>query len=434
MQLRVDQLVPYGYTDSTIATFHAFGDRIDPGVRVRARAAVGRARAVAAGDRDLPARAPVRFRAGCRTARSAIPRDSSRRSRRSSAAARTRTSTRRTTSRIARPARGGRHGGRAVAAAGDAATEADRRAADVARSWQRGSWSSPARTRATSSCCTRPGFIDFGDQVNLALRLLRQSPAAREEIQGRFRYILVDEFQDTNRAQAELVSLLAERHRQRHGRRGRRPVDLHVPRRGGQQHPGVRGSPSAASGQVVLRRNYRSLAPILAASRRLIRFNDPDRLEIRAGDQQGAPTGAPRPRTLRPFALEAFATGAEEADWIAGEIGRRIAAGRRGRATTRCSCGRMRRQTPSCAASTSRASRGGSRARPGLYSRPEVRLLLALLRAVADLSSSVDVYARRGVRGLRPRRRGPDVDRQRGAPSKPHAVGDRRGARAAARA
>src|SRR5262249_48179451 len=28
MQLRVDQLVPYGYTDSTIATFHAFGDRL----------------------------------------------------------------------------------------------------------------------------------------------------------------------------------------------------------------------------------------------------------------------------------------------------------------------------------------------------------------------------------------------------------------------
>ncbi len=56
------------------------------------------------------------------------------------------------------------------------------------------------------------GFIDFGDQVNLALRLLRQSAAAREQIQSRFRYILVDEFQDTNRAQAELVSLLAERH------------------------------------------------------------------------------------------------------------------------------------------------------------------------------------------------------------------------------
>src|SRR5262249_677850 len=30
MQLRVDQLAPYGYTDTTIGTFHAFGDRLIP--------------------------------------------------------------------------------------------------------------------------------------------------------------------------------------------------------------------------------------------------------------------------------------------------------------------------------------------------------------------------------------------------------------------
>ncbi|WP_353805879.1 UvrD-helicase domain-containing protein, partial [Acinetobacter baumannii] len=52
------------------------------------------------------------------------------------------------------------------------------------------------------------GSIDFGDQVSLALRLLRESPAAREAVQRRFRYVLVDEFQDTSRAQWELVSLL----------------------------------------------------------------------------------------------------------------------------------------------------------------------------------------------------------------------------------
>ena len=57
------------------------------------------------------------------------------------------------------------------------------------------------------------GFIDFGDQVALALRLVRESASARRSIAGRFRYVLVDEFQDTNRAQAELVALLAEPHR-----------------------------------------------------------------------------------------------------------------------------------------------------------------------------------------------------------------------------
>ena len=58
------------------------------------------------------------------------------------------------------------------------------------------------------------GFIDFGDQV-----VARPAPRPRRRprpataIAGRFRYILVDEFQDTNRAQSELVALLAERHR-----------------------------------------------------------------------------------------------------------------------------------------------------------------------------------------------------------------------------
>src|ERR1019366_4201799 len=56
------------------------------------------------------------------------------------------------------------------------------------------------------------GFIDFGDQVALALRLLRESPSARETLQRRFRYVLVDEFQDTNRAQSELGALLAHTH------------------------------------------------------------------------------------------------------------------------------------------------------------------------------------------------------------------------------
>ncbi|MGH7406746.1 MAG: ATP-dependent helicase, partial [Candidatus Methylomirabilales bacterium] len=48
------------------------------------------------------------------------------------------------------------------------------------------------------------GLLDFGDQVALALRLLREHPAILKEVQARFRYILVDEFQDTNTAQWEL--------------------------------------------------------------------------------------------------------------------------------------------------------------------------------------------------------------------------------------
>src|SRR6185503_5124007 len=59
----------------------------------------------------------------------------------------------------------------------------------------------------------REGCIDFGDQIVLALRLLRERPHVLSFYQRRFKYILVDEFQDTNYAQFELVKLLAARHK-----------------------------------------------------------------------------------------------------------------------------------------------------------------------------------------------------------------------------
>jgi DNA helicase-2/ATP-dependent DNA helicase PcrA len=50
----------------------------------------------------------------------------------------------------------------------------------------------------------RAGFVDFGDQI-FSLRLFRERPYVLGHYQRRFRYVLVDEFQDTNHAQFELV-------------------------------------------------------------------------------------------------------------------------------------------------------------------------------------------------------------------------------------
>ncbi len=51
--------------------------------------------------------------------------------------------------------------------------------------------------------------LDFGDLVNYTLRLFSTRPHILEQYRKQFRYILVDEFQDTNWAQYELIKLLA---------------------------------------------------------------------------------------------------------------------------------------------------------------------------------------------------------------------------------
>ena len=51
--------------------------------------------------------------------------------------------------------------------------------------------------------------VDFDDLLLLGVKLLAEHPDVRERWRKRFRYIMVDEFQDTNRLQLEMVSYLA---------------------------------------------------------------------------------------------------------------------------------------------------------------------------------------------------------------------------------
>lgn len=55
--------------------------------------------------------------------------------------------------------------------------------------------------------------VDFDDIILLTVRLFREQPDVLEKYQNRCRYLLVDEYQDTNPAQYELIHLLAEKHR-----------------------------------------------------------------------------------------------------------------------------------------------------------------------------------------------------------------------------
>ncbi len=57
------------------------------------------------------------------------------------------------------------------------------------------------------------GALDFDDLIAQAVRLFRRHPEVLEHYQERFRYVLIDEYQDTNRAQYQLVNLLAAKYR-----------------------------------------------------------------------------------------------------------------------------------------------------------------------------------------------------------------------------
>jgi DNA helicase II / ATP-dependent DNA helicase PcrA len=375
MQVRVDQLVPYGYTDSTIGTFHAFGDRIirdyalelglpgDVRVLSRAETVIFLHEHLFAFELDeyRPLGDPTRF-LGALAALFSRCKDED-----VSPAAYVAWA-----ESLAETAR--EHPD------DEALAERARRQAELARAYAR-----------YQELLGANGCIDFGDQVALALRLVRTSAAARAEIQGHFRYVLVDEFQDTNRSQSELVSIVAAPH-----------GNLTVVGDDDQSIYRFRGAaisnilefrdryPRART--IVLRRNYRSRPAILDAAHRLISGNDPDRLEVRAGISKQLTAERGWDPIGRPIRLETHPSAADEADRVAAEIAGRISSGTAPRdiAVLLRANGHAEPVLRALDAAGVPWRFSGS---AGLYARPEVRRLLAFLRAIADLGSSVDIYA-----------------------------------------
>jgi len=124
--------------------------------------------------------------------------------------------------------------------------------------------------------------LDFGALIAETVRLFRERPNVLSEYRQRFKYILVDEFQDTNAAQYELVKLLA-------GPTGNLTVvgddDQSIYKFRGASIGNILSFrddfPKAAS--VALIRNYRSKQEILDVSHAFIKRNDPNRLEAKLG-------------------------------------------------------------------------------------------------------------------------------------------------------
>jgi len=243
--------------------------------------------------------------------------------------------------------------------------------------------------RAYRTILARSGLLDFGDQVLLAYELLRDDPLVAARVRERHRWLLVDEYQDTNRLQGALVDLVAQ------GSRNLTAVgddDQSIYRFRGAAIENILGFvdryPDAS--KVVLTRNYRSTTPILSAARRLIRFNDPERLETKLGisKELRAEVEGSAPH---PVAFRRFRTTADEADWIASEIRSSVASGRLPR--DHAVLVRANVDTAEISRSLNMAGipwRASGAA--GLYDRPEVRLLLAGLRHAADPDASAPLF------------------------------------------
>jgi DNA helicase II / ATP-dependent DNA helicase PcrA len=373
MESRVDELVPYGLVGATVATFNAFCDRlvrehaVELGLTARLRVEnqaeilvflrerlfeLGLARYLPLGSPDTHLRAltavfdrarnedvsPARYRAWAESLRDAARDDA----------------------------------------------ERDRAAAEIEKAVAYGRY---------EALMLEAGRVDFGSQITLALRLLRERAYLLREYRERFRWILVDEFQDTNHVQFELVRLLA----------GERPNltvvgddDQSIYRFRGakvqnlleviETFPGTR--------EVLLTRNYRSGQAILDRAHALIRHNDPARLEAARGYDkrliaQRTADGAPFEGVVE---HRAFQTASDQADIVAAEIAAAAADGSRRPGEVAILARAHNHLDPFALALRARGVRFRRVGMRGLYSRPEVLLCLNALRTLADPDDGTSVY------------------------------------------
>ncbi len=124
--------------------------------------------------------------------------------------------------------------------------------------------------------------FDFGDLVIKTVELFKKRPNILKRYQEKFKYILVDEFQDTNYGQNVLVNLLAQKSK-----------NITVVGDDNQSIYRFRGAsvsnilsfkeiyPKAIV--ITLNQNYRSTQQILDSAYKLIKNNDPDTLEAKMG-------------------------------------------------------------------------------------------------------------------------------------------------------
>ena len=233
------------------------------------------------------------------------------------------------------------------------------------------------------------GVIDFGDQIELAMQVATAHPEVGREYRDRFGAVLLDEYQDTNVAQARLMRGVVRRRAP--GHRGRRPRPEHlrvargvavepvrlphgVPEADGvARRPGCRCSPTSVAARA-------SCTPPTRSSRRCPRHQRPD------PDKRLVPF---EPNGEGEVTIASHRDELTEARGIAERIVR--AARRRRVVVARSRCCAAPRGCSSCCSrrSPSETSPPRSWGSPACCALPEVVEVLAYARAANDAMASV---------------------------------------------
>ncbi|KAF0134126.1 MAG: hypothetical protein FD145_882 [Candidatus Saganbacteria bacterium] len=233
------------------------------------------------------------------------------------------------------------------------------------------------------------GFVDFGDQGGLVLKLFRGKPSVLKKYINQYKFILVDEFQDTNYAQYQLLKLLAGRAK-----------NITVVGDDDQAIFKFRGASITnilnftkdfkRAKKIVLSRNYRSTQLLLDSAYKLIKNNNPERLEIKENinKQLVAEKGAGENKVVHKH----FDSYLSEADWAANTIKKKYDLGGHKYGDfailVRANADAEPFQKSLNMAGIPYFYSGGG----GLYNAPEIMLVSSFLRAIGDLTDNVSLY------------------------------------------
>jgi DNA helicase-2/ATP-dependent DNA helicase PcrA len=216
--------------------------------------------------------------------------------------------------------------------------------------------------------------MDFDDLILHPLTLFREHPDVLERWRKRFDFLLVDEFQDTNKVQYELIKLLGSGHRNVFAV-GDDDQSIYGWRGADVRNMQLLQTDFGDAVLVKLEENYRSTKPILDAANAVIARN-----RSRLGKTL---------RTVRPggesIVVLAAADERDEAEWIARELKQRVQDG-----ALYVECAVLYRTNAQSRALEESLRRAGVPYRIvgsiSFYDRREVKDLLAYLRLIANPS------------------------------------------------